>query len=218
MAISNNNTGLRPGVCTSSTRPTSPYNGQVIYETDTKQTLVYQGSSWVMLTDADTPPGMELIKEQAVGTSAVASVVVSSVFSSTYENYRIVLNGIQASDSDSFMIRFGSGATTGHYSSMYYDRFDGAVTGIVRTNNTGKIYLCLNEANTQSVGVSVDITSPNLAQQTQVYGTYNGRGYAGWSGGFNNTTTQFTGFEIHTDGNGTMTKGTIRVYGYRKSI
>lgn len=217
MGISNLSTGLRPGVCTSTTRPSTPFEGQMIYETDTNRVLVYEGAAWVMIADTDTPPGLELIKSQSVGTTAVASVVVSSVFSSSYDNYRIVLNGIEANTSDSFMIRFGSGATTGHYSSMYYDRFDGAVTGTVRTNNTGKIYLCLNEANAQSVACSIDVASPNLAQQTQVFGTYNGRGYAGWSGGFNNTSTRFTGFEIHTDGSGTMTKGTIRVYGYRNS-
>jgi hypothetical protein len=36
----------QPGVCTSSTRPISPYEGQVIYETDTDRTLLWNGSSW----------------------------------------------------------------------------------------------------------------------------------------------------------------------------
>ena len=38
---------IQPGVCTSSTRPTSPFEGQVIYETDTDRTLVWSGSAWV---------------------------------------------------------------------------------------------------------------------------------------------------------------------------
>ena len=42
---------VRPGVCTSSTRPASPFEGQVIYETDTKKTLVYNGSAWAILSD-----------------------------------------------------------------------------------------------------------------------------------------------------------------------
>ncbi len=46
MSISSKATGLRPGVCTSTTRPTSPYTGQIIYETDTGQMLVWNGSSW----------------------------------------------------------------------------------------------------------------------------------------------------------------------------
>jgi hypothetical protein len=46
MAISNNSTGLRTGVCTSTTRPTAPYAGQKIYETDTKNELTWDGSAW----------------------------------------------------------------------------------------------------------------------------------------------------------------------------
>jgi len=47
MAISNNSTGLRPGVCTSTTRPVSPYEGQSIYQTDTDTVLFWDGSAWV---------------------------------------------------------------------------------------------------------------------------------------------------------------------------
>ena len=46
MPISNLGNGLRTGVCTSTNRPTTPYEGQVIYETDTDLTLVYNGSGW----------------------------------------------------------------------------------------------------------------------------------------------------------------------------
>lgn len=37
---------LKPGVCTSSTRPSAPFDGQVIYETDTDTTRVWDGSVW----------------------------------------------------------------------------------------------------------------------------------------------------------------------------
>jgi hypothetical protein len=50
MAISNNATGIRTGVCTSTTRPTAPYNGQIIYETDTYTLSVWNGSAWVAPT------------------------------------------------------------------------------------------------------------------------------------------------------------------------
>lgn len=46
MGISNVGSGLRPGICTSTTRPTAPYEGQMIYETDTDRMLVYNGSAW----------------------------------------------------------------------------------------------------------------------------------------------------------------------------
>lgn len=46
MTISNNASGLRPGVCLSTDRPAAPYEGQLIYETDTDRILYWSGSSW----------------------------------------------------------------------------------------------------------------------------------------------------------------------------
>lgn len=43
--------GLTQGVCTSSTRPANPYEGQLIYETDTNRTLVYDNSAWLVVAD-----------------------------------------------------------------------------------------------------------------------------------------------------------------------
>ena len=42
----------KPGVCTSSTRPATPYEGQMIYETDTDKVLVWNGSAWVVIGNA----------------------------------------------------------------------------------------------------------------------------------------------------------------------
>ena len=39
---------IKAGVCTSSTRPASPYAGQTIFETDTNKTLVWNGSAWII--------------------------------------------------------------------------------------------------------------------------------------------------------------------------
>lgn len=35
-----------PTICTAATRPTNPYNGMVIWETDTKRMYVYDGTGW----------------------------------------------------------------------------------------------------------------------------------------------------------------------------
>jgi hypothetical protein len=43
-------------VCASTTRPSSPFEGQEIYETDTQKTLVYSGSAWVETSDLDYSP------------------------------------------------------------------------------------------------------------------------------------------------------------------
>jgi len=52
MTISSNATGLRPGVCTSSTRPSNPFTGQIIYETDTGYLRVWDGSAWDYLSQS----------------------------------------------------------------------------------------------------------------------------------------------------------------------
>ena len=58
MAISSANTGLRAGVCTSTTRPTAPYTGQIIYETDTGYLRVWDGAAWDYLSQWQaTVPG-----------------------------------------------------------------------------------------------------------------------------------------------------------------
>lgn len=54
MTISATTRGLRPGVCTSTTRPGSPYDGQLIYETDTNRVAVYDTNTWVYKTPAST--------------------------------------------------------------------------------------------------------------------------------------------------------------------
>lgn len=58
MAISSNATGLRPGICTSTTRPTNPYTGFIIFETDTGYLRVWDGAAWdYFLPKQDTVPG-----------------------------------------------------------------------------------------------------------------------------------------------------------------
>jgi hypothetical protein len=42
---------IKPGVCTSSTRPAVPFEGQMIYETDTDKTLVWDGSTWIFVAN-----------------------------------------------------------------------------------------------------------------------------------------------------------------------
>ena len=46
---------LKPGVCTSTTRPSSPFDGQTIYETDTDKVATYDSSAWVYKTSTSLP-------------------------------------------------------------------------------------------------------------------------------------------------------------------
>ena len=46
MTTSGAQQGIRPGVCLSTSRPASPYIGQIIYMTDVNQSAVWNGTSW----------------------------------------------------------------------------------------------------------------------------------------------------------------------------
>jgi hypothetical protein len=59
---------LKSGVCTSTTRPASPYEGQVIYETDTDLLKSYNGSSWVTMGPASAPV-VDALSSATVATS-----------------------------------------------------------------------------------------------------------------------------------------------------
>ena len=54
----------KPGVCTSSTRPASPYEGQVIYTTDTDLLQIWNGTAWRTLAFA-TPSSGSILQVQS---------------------------------------------------------------------------------------------------------------------------------------------------------
>lgn len=93
MAISNNSTGLRTGVCTSTTRPTAPYTGQLIFETDTFVLKYWNGSTWQgavsapagtvnTYAGATAPSGWLLAYGQAISRTTYADLF--AVIGTTY--------------------------------------------------------------------------------------------------------------------------------------
>lgn len=214
MTISATNQGLRPGVCLSTSRPSSPFTGQLIFETDTNRLAVWNGTSWIVLADTDTPPGLQLIKTQTIGT-AVSSVTVSDVFSSDFSNYRIVIDGVSASQNNGSFKFVLNGLTSGVYGTLFYDLYTGSATGYNRQNNGSFAEIGFTTTNV-SMNTVFDVLGPNLAQRTHISGQWSQDSYYGWFSFMVGNTTQYTGFVL-SSGTGTTTGGTIRVYGYRNS-
>jgi hypothetical protein len=206
---------VRPGVCTSSTRPASPFEGQVIYETDTNQVLVYSGTAWVMIGDVDTPPGLQLIKTQTIG-SAVSSVTVSDVFSAEFDNYKIMICDGVSSTTQGIALQLGA-STTGYYGGLTLTAYNGgAVSGTGDNNQSSFRYVGVGSANTNHMDATVN--GPFLAKRTTISSLYSvpATGQSGGSyAGFHDVATSYTAFTVSVGG--TMTGGTIRVYGYRNS-
>lgn len=205
---------VRPGVCTSSTRPASPYDGQVIYETDTDKTLVWNGSAWVYLsTSTANPVGLELITTQTIGT-AVSSVTVSNCFSSTYDNYKITITGGTTTAEMQLNMTLGS-STASYYSAGNYVDFSTGSAGTSNVNN-GSAWGRIGYGTTSGTLVAnLDVYGPYLSGVTYATALYSRNGnYFGTVTHLHNSTASYASFTVTTS-TGTVTGGTIRVYGYK---
>lgn len=210
------NSIIKSGVVTSTTRPASPFDGQMVYETDTDRVAVYDSSAWVYKTNAGAP-ALTLIKSQTIGT-AVSSVTVTDVFSSTYDNYLITANGGAGSQNSGGTLVLGS-TTTGYYFGANYCTYTGS-GGVYSGANTSSLQECFY-ISPNSINCQIVVKNPNLAKNTlfnwQVCAPANsGVNLNANGGGYLADTTQYTSFTLNMSA-GTMTGGTIRVYGYANS-
>ena len=169
--------------------------------------------AYAVTVPAATPGALVFISATTVG-SAVASVTVSGAFSSTYDNYKITYTGGATSDPnpDTFMT-LGS-ANTNYYSVRSGYRYTAAALNFVDANNGVKWLVCGGASN--QIAMNIDVLAPNLAANTYFNGTFNASSGIAVTAGRQDSSTQFTAFTI-TPGTGTLTGGTIRVYGYSNS-
>jgi hypothetical protein len=174
----------------------------------------YNGTSWITWGTAPSTGGLELITAQTIG-SAVASVTVSNVFSSTYDDYLVRLSAGAASTSADLNLTFGA-TTTGYYWSFTGTSYANAAA----KNGAANAASIVSVGNVSSNGYSsvIDIQAPNLAKNTVVRTNYvvmATDASTGTINGYVNNTTAYTAFTLTTT-SGTLTGGTIYVYGYKK--
>lgn len=167
-----------------------------------------------VLTAADmNAVGLWLVKTQTVG-SAVSSVSVTSAFSSTFDNYLITWAGGTMSASAVVNFTIG-GSTTGYYNFMTYG--DSATTTVLGagTSNGANFPWGGGATAGQAGHFRLDVFGPNLSAYTKLLnGTYQNAANYGTVQGEHRVATAYTSFAL-APSSGTMTGGTIRVYGYR---
>jgi hypothetical protein len=209
---------IKPGVIdNTAARPASPYEGQVIFQKDTDQLLVWNGTAWVIPNSpAQNPTGLELIKSQTIGT-AVSTVTVSDAFSSLYDNYLVKITGVNfdyAPSAQDGRLYLGS-TTSGYKTSLNYGGWTSANYAGVGITGATWYWVGVGGPNT-TTNISFELSQPYATQPTYMINTpYIHSNSAGATLGIEPSSTSHTSFTYYS-ATGTITGGTIQVYGFRK--
>ena len=156
--------------------------------------------------------GLWLVKSQTVGTG-VSSVTVTGAFSSNYDNYKIIYSGGLGSAGSLLGLRLGATASN-YYTSYVYTGWNSTITAVGSLVNTSIERFGRTGSQDITYGHG-DLFSPFLARNTR----FVGQDIVSTDGGtflaFVPNNTSYTDFTV-LPSSGTMTGGTISVYGYRK--
>jgi hypothetical protein len=162
-------------------------------------------------------PGLVLIKTQTIGT-AVSSVTVTGAFSATYDNYKIIVAGGSGSVTGDLLLSLG-GITTAYYAQLQYNSY-GATTPLAASTANSSSWNYAGTFSTNGIAMNLDVAAPFLSKFKSFEGSYNilatAGGVSGSINGIQASTTSATAFTLTTS-TGTLTAGTIRVYGYKNS-
>ena len=190
----------------------SPTDGQYSYLQDTNATEYYNGSAWVA---AGVAPGLVHINTTAF--SAVSSVSLDNVFTSDYDNYRIMMSALASSSGDCNM-RLRSGgtdATSGNYFRQLLDVYSTSVVSNSFSSETS--WDNVFRMTTPTPGnLSMDLFDPNKTAHT-TFTSLNGQFLTAprqqFVSGGHTLSTAYDGITFSID-SGTIT-GTLRIYGYK---
>lgn len=150
--------------------------------------------------------------------SGVASHSVNDVFSSTYDNYRLIIfldNDVNTEPTMFFRLRVSGSDTTTNYGC---NRVTIIGTALYNNSPTDKWDFGNLSSSFDMAHISADIYKPNLAEKTAMNGQSNFNNTTVTTnliGGGQTDTTQFTGFTLFPANNNIT--GYVAVYGYQKS-
>ena len=160
-------------------------------------------------------PGVVLAKTQVVG-SGVTSVVVNDAFSAAYDNYEVLWTGgtMTSSSGDSQLTLYLGNSNTGYKNILRYS--NGSAMSVALQENAAQ-WNWVGGGSTGSGLLQIKLYAPYLSVHTRMSSTaYNSWNnvYFGTADGVHTVSSSYTGFTVNVSGTGTMSGGTIRVYGY----
>lgn len=153
----------------------------------------------------------------AVSFSGVSSISLNGVFSSTYANYRILIEQMISSTTPGILARLrasGSDNTTTNYN---VQRVLFGSTTVTAGRDASGTYALIGDASTSTGAIIFDLINPALAANTVFQSTATDSTGTGINmrlavSGFN-ATTSFDGITVYP--NSGSLSGLLRVYGYK---
>jgi hypothetical protein len=230
--LSTNLSGIT--ITTSSLRSTdvpSPFEGQVIYESDTDRVLVWNNSAWVdpSTGKAERSGLVKIIPSSAtngtlatngdVSISAQSTVNINGCFTSGFLNYRIMFSDLRIVTSNQdfqFQLRSGGSTATASNYSWGQINYDVVTTVFSQSGANPATSATISRLGAGNFTViNMDIFEPFQAKQTGA--TWDSAFSNGYmiirKGGFIHTlSTSYDGFTISVPAN--TFSGTVSVYGY----
>lgn len=231
MGISNIASNLRPGICTSTTRPTTPYEGQVIYETDTNRTLVWDNAAWIGLAQSGDS-GLVLMRPTVSGSgvsisggkitaTAATEAIITDAFSTSFDCYRMIVRYTTSTTNTLFaQMRTGTTNATSNYNYSETQAYLGFGVTVSRSTAQAQTEIGTNSNGSFWNMSVIDITGPRLAEPTTfaILNSRNDANYANISNYVINanhsTSTAYESIRVFVS-SGTFT-GTILIYGYNQ--
>ena len=196
--------------------------GEVLTAANTNTYLANSGSVAIVPTSV-TLGTIISGTASATANSAVASITLNGVFSSTYDSYRVVISNLTMSSNGSGTAMYAkmhdgtNPASSGYnYGVTLIDMSTAAVSATKAISATTGVIIGTGVGD--KFGTVIDVVNPNIATHTlfpnlsimQIT-----TGYSGTGAGMHQISTAYTGIQI-LPSTGTITGGTITVYGYRK--
>lgn len=160
-------------------------------------------------------PGLRLIKKQTVG-SAVSSVSVTNAFSATYDFYKIIMSDTISSTNSEVVFQL-TGSTTNYASCVIFGAYSGGGVTVASLGTTS--WGATGYFSTTGCSLNIEIGDPFKAKHTSyrsLSSVMNSAGSTISANGIHTLTNSYTGFTLTTT-TGTITGGTIYVYGYGAS-
>jgi hypothetical protein len=193
--------------------------GQFSYLEDTNVTSFWDGAAW---QPVGTTPGLVCVKAETAFTTA-SSVTADAVFTSSYSNYRLIIDAVMSGNNTQTMamkFRIAGTSTSTLYS--YAEATWGGSSWAGSQVGNGSSYLLAQGGSGPRTCVTADIIAPQLARTTMVLNegqwanNTDNNPYRKTAAGNQGSSSQFDGIELLTS-SGTMT-GTYAIYGYSKTV